>query len=111
MLITKYSELKEKEPTWYFMEAMPSGKIENLNQYSYMIYYSQLMGFNFYRCKDGKENSSIPSFKECKGKYLDYTSWFGGAAFALTIKDKGTEWTYGKYGCILDDIHDEEKTK
>lgn len=93
------------------IDAAPYGRIDTKEQYDYMIYYEKETNFGFYH---SDKDRHIPTFEECKGKYLDITSFFGGASFYFTIRDHSNiyneetkrfdisypEFNYGKYGKI-----------
>ena len=105
----KYSEIS-KVP-YGIINAAPYGRIDTKEQYDYMIEFNARSDFGFYWKDDDRH---IPTFEECKGKYLDMTSFFGGAAFYLVILDHCCKWNndtkmvdiiypdfnYGEYGKI-----------
>ena len=107
--IMKYSEIS-KVP-YGIINAAPYGRIDTKEQYDYMIEFNARSDFGFYWKDDDRH---IPTFEECKGKYLDMTSFFGGAAFYLVILDHCSKWNndtkmvdiiypdfnYGEYGKI-----------
>lgn len=93
------------------IDAAPYGRIDTKEQYNYMIYYDKETNFGFYY---GDRDRHVPTFEECKGKYLDMTSFFGGASFYFIISNHCNKWNdetkkfeviypdfnYGKYGKI-----------
>ena len=102
-----YSEVVVLSDPYSIEAATPFGKIINREQYDYMIAFEKRSKFGFYWTDDDRH---IPTYEECIGKYLYMISFFGGASFYLTIRDKyykwnghnvvevDQEWNYGKYG-------------
>lgn len=106
------TEAYEKDPSlphpcWIYVDAVPSGIIETQEQYDYIKYYSDNTSIGM----DG-----IRSFEEDRGRYLNLSNYFGGAAFyfsTLSIEDaeryanlypslysENCNWCWGKYGKI-----------
>lgn len=94
------------------IEAAPYGRIDTKEQYDYMIHYDKETNLGFYH---SDKDRHIPTFEECKGRYLDMTSFFGGASFFFIISNRCVRWNdetkemdvvypefnYGTYGKIM----------
>lgn len=80
--------------SWARIEAVPSGLITTKEQYNYILQYPM----DFHR--PVKHPHTIPTFEECKGKYLGMTSFFGGAAFYFILQNSGELWSWGDYGRV-----------
>lgn len=103
----KYSEVAKI--SYGIIDAAPYGCIDTKEQYDYMVAFNNRSNFGFYWNDNDRH---VPTYEECKGRYLDMTSFFGGASFFLCIRDYCNKWNeelkkfeiiypdfnYGKYG-------------
>ena len=103
----KYSEVAKI--SYGIIDAAPYGCIDTKEQYDYMVAFNKRSNFGFYWNDNDRH---VPTYEECKGRYLDMTSFFGGASFFLCIRDYCNKWNeelkkfeiiypdfnYGKYG-------------
>ena len=103
----KYSEVAKI--SYGIIDAAPYGCIDTKEQYDYMVAFNNRSNLGFYWNDNDRH---VPTYEECKGRYLDMTSFFGGASFFLCIRDYCNKWNeelkkfeiiypnfnYGKYG-------------